>query len=110
MPCRRLDHSWSESLSGSVGAGTAAPVGRKLFQFCCRVSISFIFFGGAASAAFEPRDNAARALSNVRRSIASPFARNGNRPVSRPGGFDLTILQREAQPYGDARLRLVHRG
>src|SRR3954470_21384824 len=106
MPCRRLDHSSSESLSGSVGEGTLAPAGRNVFQFFCSVSMSVMVFAGDAAYAVLPTASAARALSKVRRSIASPFARNGNRPVSRPGGSELTILQREAQADREARLRV----
>ena len=39
---RRFFHSSFESLSGSAAEGTVAPVGRKVFQFFCSASMSFM--------------------------------------------------------------------
>src|SRR5712692_10592767 len=41
-------HSSLESFTGSVGEGTFAPAGRKVFQFFCSSSTPFILAGGAA--------------------------------------------------------------
>src|SRR5690349_3629512 len=46
-PSRRLRHSSFDSFIGSVGDGTFAPAGRKLFQFFCSSSTPFILAGGA---------------------------------------------------------------
>jgi hypothetical protein len=53
--------------------------------------MSFMFFAGDAAYAVLPTESAASALSKVRRSIASPFAKNETARLSRPGGFDLTV-------------------
>src|SRR5688572_17762472 len=63
---RRFFHSSFDSLSGSLGEGTAAPAGSSVFQFFCSASMSFMVLGGAAC-----RHNGAAASpsKNVRRSI-----------------------------------------
>src|ERR1051325_5144404 len=43
-------HSSFESLTGSLGEGTLAPAGRKVFQVFCSFSIAFIVVGDAAAA------------------------------------------------------------
>src|SRR5690349_13546245 len=72
---RRFLHSSFESLSGSLGAGTCTPAGRNAFQFSCRVLMSLMVLGGAASTG-PASGNAARAFKSVRRSILPPV---GNR-------------------------------
>src|SRR6185436_10801993 len=67
---RRLDHSWSDSFTGSVADGTVAPAGRKDFQFFCSSSTVLMFLGPAARVA---KGAAARAKSNARRFILISF-------------------------------------
>src|ERR1700682_1560185 len=108
---RRLRHSSLESFNGSFAAGTAVPAGTKLFQFFCRVSMSFIFAGGAACPSVTT-GLASRAFSSVRRSIHISFRRR-TAPWSQ-GRFVPDILQREPEADGDVggdghRLLLVQR-
>src|SRR3989442_6983114 len=65
-------HSSFESFTGSVGEGTFAPAGRKVFQFFFSSSTPFILAGGAATARLA---NAAQAqgFSKVRPFIRVPF-------------------------------------
>src|SRR5581483_4559604 len=73
LPCRRFFHSSSESLRGSVGEGTLAPAGRKVFQLSCSALTSLMFLAGEAANADLPTDSAASALSRVRRFILVSF-------------------------------------
>src|SRR2546428_8890176 len=43
-------HSSLESFTGSVGEGTFAPAGRKVFQFFCSSSTPFLLAGGGGVA------------------------------------------------------------
>src|SRR2546426_4300885 len=76
-------HSSLESFTGSVGGGTFAPAGRKVFQFFCSSSMPFIFAGGGGAACLPP-DERARELCRGGRFLGLP-SRSGSALVARGG-------------------------
>src|ERR671931_531168 len=98
---RRFFHSSLESFIGSLGEGTVAPAGRKVFQFFCSSSTPFIFAVGAALA-WRAKAASARAFSRVRRSMGLLSGMRSR--LGRPAGTFLTVysgkLKRIETPAG----------